>query len=82
MLPFYSILNGLNQIEVDLKLKTLYLDSDQTDNEDSAVDEPRALNEDECDLDNEMTTQVIVSELNALASNIDELLSDVDVEYL
>ena len=57
-------------------------DVDQKDNEDSAVDEPRALNEDECDLDNEMTTQVIVSELNALASNIDELLSDVDVEYL
>ena len=57
-------------------------DVDQKDNEDSAVDELRALNEDECDLDNEMTTQVIVSELNALASNIDELLSDVDVEYL
>ena len=57
-------------------------DVDQKDNEDSAVGELRALNEDECDLDNEMTTQVIVSELNALASNIDELLSDVDVEYL
>ena len=57
-------------------------DVDQKDNEDGAVDELRALNEDECDLDNEMTTQVIVSELNALASNIDELLSDVDVEYL
>ena len=57
-------------------------DVDQKDNEDGAVDELRAWNEDECDLDNEMTTQVIVSELNALASNIDELLSDVDVEYL
>jgi len=57
-------------------------DVDQKDNEDTAMDELRALNEDECDLDNEMTTQVIVSELNALASNIDDLLSDVDVEYL
>jgi len=57
-------------------------DVDQKENEDSAMDEGRTLNEDECDLDNEMTTQVIVSELNALASNIDDLLSDVDVEYL
>ena len=34
LLPFYSILNGLNQIEIDLKLKTLYLDSNETDKED------------------------------------------------